>query len=113
MLTTNEPAPNPETRPHWLDEDDRAAQFVSPNARPGLEAMRADAEPGICPFCLDPLPLGRKGPKRHCGDAECERAYHRTSQRDRRRRKRAATHGPIVKVEGGYVDGSKYGLADL
>lgn len=48
---------------------------------PGLERMRDRTPDGLCPFCLDPLP-GRR--RRHCGDLVCERAYHRTYQRDRR-----------------------------
>lgn len=48
---------------------------------PGLERMRDRTPDGRCPFCLDPLPKGRR---RHCGDPACETAYTRTYQRDRR-----------------------------
>jgi hypothetical protein len=49
--------------------------------RPGLELMRDRTPEGQCPFCLDPL-KGRR--RRHCGEPECETAYHRMYQRDRR-----------------------------
>ena len=63
--------------------------FVPPPIRTqiGLERMRDRTPDGLCPFCLDPLPQRHPHAKhrKHCGDAECERAYHRTYQRDRRR----------------------------
>jgi len=33
-----------------------------------------DTEPGLCPWCDEPLPQGRKV---NCGDVECTRAYRR------------------------------------
>jgi len=69
----------------------------------GLEAMRAAAKPGECPFCGDPCRQKSMQPsavaKRRaagtgdyqdtCGEPECKAAYFRYYQRDRRARQHA------------------------
>ena len=52
---------------------------------PGLARMRSATPPGLCPFCLDPIPPSLTKPRKHCGDEECLKAYNRTYYRDRRR----------------------------
>lgn len=53
--------------------------------KPGLVRMRDAVPDGACPFCLEPIAPGKNGKgMKHCGDEACERAYHRTYQRDRR-----------------------------
>lgn len=66
---------------------------------PGLKRMRAATPPGLCPFCLDPIPehpgVGRK--PTHCGAVECRAAYFRCDRRDRRAAARPRVHH-IVKL---------------
>ena len=52
--------------------------------RPGLQQMRASTPPGLCPFCLDPIPPSTGRPFTFCGDPECKTAYFRCWRRDER-----------------------------
>ena len=62
---------------------------------PGLERMRKATPPGLCPFCLDPLPPKTPGTRdrAHCGDPVCLAAYNRCYRRDRRRVLRLLVNG--------------------
>jgi len=49
-----------------------------------LKRTYAATPPGLCPFCLAPIPPSKGRPRKFCGDPECVTAYHRLYARDRR-----------------------------
>ena len=69
----------------------RRAAWAKVQRGPGLERLREASAPGECPFCGDPVPASDSGkPPKSCGEPECEAAYFRYYQRDRRAKQRAA-----------------------
>lgn len=71
-----------------ISEGRRKAWAEAPH-RIGLAEMRAASEAGECPFCGDPVGMGATKPLQSCGEPECETAYFRYYQRDRRAKQRA------------------------
>lgn len=66
------------TAGNLIKRDERAKWRETKEARHPLakyiyEAVK-DTAPGLCPWCDEPLPKGRKT---NCGDRECTRAYQR------------------------------------
>lgn len=51
---------------------------------PGLAQMLRETPPGLCPFCLDPLPESSSRKRVRCDAPECETAYFRCWRRDER-----------------------------
>lgn len=64
----------------------------------GFAELRAEARPGECLFCGEPVKATVTKPHVTCGSAECKRVYFRLHQRLSRQRKRAALSGPKVAV---------------
>jgi hypothetical protein len=48
---------------------------------PLIADLQAEAGPGRCPFCEEPLPASKTKPRVHCGALECVRSLERISRR--------------------------------
>lgn len=66
----------------------RTARALARQKYPLMDAMRAEATPGVCAFCeATPMPVGSRSP---CSDPECTRLYNKIWYLERRLRERQA-----------------------